>query len=207
MAYAAGINLYAAVAVTGVAVRMGYAPGAPSGIAYLGSTWVVVIAGIMAIVELVATSAPGIAAAWETIHSLIRPPAAAILAAAMAWQTDPLIVLVAALAGGAIAMATHTAKLGLRYALDAMGRRWPSLAASIAELLLVAVIAIELWIHPFLTVAVAAGAFALVMIAVRTIWHALRRVLSGHWMPARGLMQEPRASQPVDMRAQTNSPA
>lgn len=207
LAYAAGINLYAAIAVTGVVVRVGAAPGAPSGIAHLGSSWVIAAAGTLALIELVATSVPGIGAAWETVHSLIRPPAAAVLAAAMAWQADPLIVLVAALLGGVVATATHTAKLGLRYALDATHRPAASLVASVAESLLVALIATELWIHPFITIAVAVGSFALVMIAVRTIWHALRKVLTGHWMPSHGLMQAPRASQPVDMTAQTNSPA
>lgn len=207
LAYAAGINLYAAVAVTGIVIRIGAAPGAPSGVAYLGSSWVIVVAVTLAVIELWATSMPGVAAAWETLHSLIRPPAAAILAAAMTWQTDPLIVLVAALAGGAVALASHTAKLGLRYALDATRKRMPSLGASLAELMLVAFIATELWIHLFLTIAVAAGSFALVMIAVRAISRALRRVITGHWMPSHGLMQGPRTTPPVDMKAQTNSPA
>jgi len=206
LAYAAGINLYAAVAVTGIVVRLGYAPGAPSGIATLGSSWVIVVAATLAIVELVATSIPGVAAAWETVHSLVRPPAAAVLAAAVSWQADPLIVLIAALLGGATAIATHTAKLGLRYALDASRRRSPGAVASVAEFLLVAVLAAELWTHPFLTAPLAAVVFAVVLIAMRTIWHALRQVFSGHWMPSRGLMQAPRASQPIDMSPETNSP-
>ena len=50
---------------------------------------------------------------------LIRPPAAAALAAATAWHGDPVFVLVAALLGGGLAITTHTTKLGLRYAIDA----------------------------------------------------------------------------------------
>ena len=206
LAYAAGINLYAAMAVTGLAVRFGYAPGAPSAITILGSSWMIIIATALAIIELVVTSIPGVAAAWETVHSLVRPPAAAALAAAVSWQADPLLVLVAALLGGAVAIATHTSKLGLRYALEASRRGSLGIVASVAELLLVAVVAAELWTHPFITVLIAAAAFTVVLIAIRTIWHALRQVFTGHWMPSRGLMQAPRASQPIDMTPETNSP-
>ena len=71
------------------------------------------------VVEFVATLVPGVASAWETLHSLIRPPAAAVLAATTAWHADPVIVLIAALLGGGLAITTHTTKLGLRYAIDA----------------------------------------------------------------------------------------
>ena len=175
--------------------------------ALLGSSWAIAITGALAITELTATSTPGLATAWETVHSLVRPPAAAVLAAAISWQSDPLIVLVAALLGGLAAMATHAAKLGLRYALDATRRRAPGLAASFAELMLVALIAVELWKHPLITAGVAIASFAVVMIAIRTIWHALRQVFTGHWMPAEGLMQAPRVSESIDLGGQSNSPA
>jgi uncharacterized protein DUF4126 len=207
LAYAAGIDLYAAVAVTGLVMRTSTATPPSSAIAVLGSSWVIGVALCFALLEFIASSMPGIAAAWETVHSLVRPPAAAILAAAIAWQADPLVVLLAALVGGAAAIATHTMKLGLRYTLDATGRRSLAVGASVAELALVAFIALSLWTRPWVAAVVAIGVFGMALAAVRAIAHALRQVVSGHWMPARGLMQGPRASEPTDMSEQTNSPA
>ena len=114
LAYAAGLNLYAAVAVTGLAVRFGWVHHYPTTIEPFGDGFVIGLAIAFYIVEFVATLIPGVASAWETLHSLVRPPAAAVLAAATAWHAHPVIVLVAALLGGGLAITTHTTKLGLR---------------------------------------------------------------------------------------------
>ena len=155
LAYAAGLNLYAAVAVTGFAVRFGWVHNVPTTIEPFGNGFVIALALALYVVEFVATLIPGVASAWETLHSLIRPPAAAVLAAATAWHADPVIVLVAALLGGGLAITTHTTKLGLRYAIDASPEPVTNGVANIAELGLVAAVAIAIWQHPFITLAVA----------------------------------------------------
>ena len=192
LAYAAGLNLYAAVAVTGLAVRFGWVHNVPTTIEGFGNALVIVVAVALYIVEFLATLVPGVASAWETIHSLIRPPAAAVLAAATAWHADPVIVLVAALLGGGLAITTHTTKLGLRYAIDASPEPVTNGAANIAELGLVAAVAIAIWHHPILTLVLALALLAALIVAVRLIWRTLRKVFSGHWMPGPGLMQAPR---------------
>lgn len=192
LAYAAGINLYAAVGVTGLALRLGWIQGVPSTIEPLGSLVVIVLALGLYLVEFVATLIPGVASAWETLHSLVRPPAAAVLAAAAAWHADPVIVLVAALLGGGIAITTHTTKLGLRYAIDASPEPVTNGIANVAELGLVSLVAIAVWKHPFITLAFAMVVLVILVILVRLIWRTLRRVFSGHWMPGPGLMQAPR---------------
>jgi hypothetical protein len=192
LAYAAGLNLYAAVAVTGVAVRLGWLGPVPGSIAALGSTWVIIVAAVLYLIEFTATLVPGVASAWETLHSVIRPPAAAMLAAATAWHADPVIVLIAALLGGALAVTTHTTKLGLRYAIDASPEPVTNAVANTAELSVVAAIAVAIWHHPFITLAVAVALLVALVMVVRLIWRALRQVFSGHWMPAPGLMQAPR---------------
>src|SRR4051812_26732491 len=188
LAYAAGLNLYAAVAVTGLAVRLDWVQNVPSTIQPLGSLVVIAVALALYVVEFVATLIPGVSSAWETLHSLIRPPAAAVLAAATAWHADPVIVLVAALVGGGIAISTHTTKLGLRYAIDASPEPFSNGVANLTELGLVAAVAVAIWRHPFITLALAMVVLVLMVIMVRLIWRTLRRVFSGHWMPAQGLM-------------------
>jgi len=195
LAYAAGLNLYAAVAATGIAVRLGWITGAPSTISSFGNLWVIGIATTLYALEFMATLIPGVASAWETIHSLIRPPAAAVLAAATAWHADPVIVLVAALLGGALAITTHTAKLGLRYAIDTSPEPVTNGLANVTELALVATVAVAIWHHPFITLAVAILVLVALVVTVRLIWRALHQVFSGRWMPAPGLMQGPRASE------------
>lgn len=192
LAYAAGLNLYAAVAVTGLAVRFGWIHGVPTTVESFANPWVIGIALALAIVEFVATLIPGVASAWETVHSLIRPPAAAILAAAIAWHADPVIVLIAALLGGAVAISTHTTKLGLRYAIDASPEPVTNGAANLAELVVVSTIAIAIWHHPYVTLAIALAVLVGLAMLVRFIWKSLRQVFSGRWMPKQGLMQAPR---------------
>lgn len=192
LAYAAGLNLYAAVAITGLAVRLGWVVGVPSTIETFGSAWVIGISIAFYIVEFVATLVPGVASAWETLHSLIRPPAAAVLAAATAWHADPVIVLVAALLGGGIAITTHTTKLGFRYAIDASPEVITNAGANLTELGLVAAVSIAIWHHPILTLSIALLVLIGLMMMVRLIWRALRQVFSGRWMPKHGLMQAPR---------------
>lgn len=192
LAYAAGLNLYAAVAVTGLAVRFGWIHGVPTTIESFGSAWVIGIALTLAIVEFVATLIPGVASAWETVHSLIRPPAAAILAAATAWHADPVIVLVAALLGGVVAISTHTTKLGLRYAIDASPEPVTNGVANLAELGVVSSVAIAIWHHPIVTLIIALAVLGALTMLVRFIWKSLRQVFSGRWMPKEGLMQAPR---------------
>lgn len=192
LAYAAGLNLYAAVAITGLAIRMGWVTNVPGSIEPIASIGIIAIALGLYVVEFAATLIPGVASAWETLHSLIRPPAAAVLAAATAWHADPVVVLVAALLGGGIAISTHATKLGVRYAIDASPEPLTNGAANLTELGVVAGVAIAIWSHPFITLGIAIVVLALMMVLVRLIWRSLRRVFSGHWMPAQGLMQAPR---------------
>jgi hypothetical protein len=178
--------------VTGLAVRLGWVQHVPTTIEPFANLFVIGLALVFYIIEFIATLIPGVASAWETLHGLIRPPAAAVLAAATAWHADPIVVLVAALAGGGIAITTHTTKLGLRYAIDASPEPFTNGVANVTEFALVAAVAIAIWQHPIITLAIALIVLVFLIMMVRLIWRALRQVISGRWMPAPGLMQHPR---------------
>lgn len=194
VAYAAGFNLYATVAVIGIAERMGWIGVLPPGLSAAGSLWIIGIAVVLYLLEFLATLVPGVASAWETLHSLIRPPAAAALAVATVWQGDATLVLAAALLGGGLAVTTTGTKLGLRYAIDASPEPVTNGAANVAELGLVASLGIAIWHYPVLALTIALVILVMLILLVRQIWRALRQVFSGRWMPACGLLQEPRAS-------------
>ena len=197
IAYAAGVNLYATVAVLGIGERLGWFGQLPAGLSAAGSLWVIGIAVLLYAFEFTATLIPGVASAWETFHSLIRPPAASALAVLTVWHGDPAVVLGAALLGGGLAITTHATKLGLRYAIDTSPEPVTNGLANAAELGVVAGLAVAIWHHPFLALGIALVLLAMLMVAVRMIWKALRQVFSGRWMPSCGLLQEPRASAPL----------
>lgn len=193
VAYASGISLYATVAVLGLATRVGWIdPPAP--LAGVASWWVIVFATLLYLCEFLATLIPGVASAWETVHSLVRPPAAAALAAMTAWHSDPAEVVVAALLGGGIAVTTHTTKLGMRYAIDTSPEPVTNGVANTVELGVVAAVALFIWHHPYITLALALIALLVTIVMVRLIWRMLRRVFSGRWAPGRGFLQGPRTS-------------
>ena len=194
IAYASGINLYATVAILGLAERVGWIGPLPGGLSAVGHPVVIGVAVVLYLFEFLATLIPGVAAAWETFHSLIRPPAAAALAAMTAWHGEPAVILAAALLGGGLGVVTHTTKLGLRYAIDASPEPFTNGAANIGELGLVASVSLFIWHHPWVTMAIAILVLVALIVAVRLIWRALRQVFSGRWMPGTGFLQGARCS-------------
>lgn len=200
VAFAAGLNLYATVSVVGLATRLGWIPSLPSSLSGLTSWWVIGIAAVLMVIEFLASLIPAVASIWDTLHSLIRPPAAAALAAATAWHGDPAFVLIAALLGGGLAVTTHTTKLGLRYAIDASPEPVSNGVTSIAELGLVAAISIAVWQHPYLTLTFALLVLALLIAMVRLIWRTLRQVFAGQWVPRQGFLQDARTSDRLGRR-------
>lgn len=194
IAYAAGINLYATVGIVGLADRMGWIAPLPGSLSVLSNTWIIGLALGLYAFEFLATLIPGIASAWDTFHSVIRPPAAAALAAATAWHGSALFVVAAALVGGGLGAATHTTKLGLRYAMDTSPEPVTNGAANTVELGYVAAFALLLWEHPYIALLIGIVVLIGLILTVRLIWKALRRVFSGHWEPAGGYLQEARSS-------------
>jgi hypothetical protein len=200
IAYAAGLNLYATVGIIGLATRLGWIGPLPGSLAGLSSWWVIGIALALALIEFLASLVPAVASAWDTLHSLIRPPAAAALAAATAWHGDPAFVLIAGLIGGGLAVTTHTTKLGLRYAIDASPEPISNGVASVGELSLISILTLAIWSHPYLTLAFALVVLVALILIVRLIWRTLRQVFAGRWVPRQGFLQDARTSDRMPRR-------
>jgi len=184
IAYASGISPYATVALAGIANRMGWIDSLPGALGAVSHPAVIILASILTVVEFLATLIPGVASMWETIHTAIRPPAAAALAVLTAWHGDPALIAAAALLGGGLGFATHATKLGLRYTIDTSPEPVTNGAANVAELGAVATIAYTIWHHPYITLAVAIVVLVLLILLVRSIWRAARRALRGLRTPA-----------------------
>jgi len=200
IAYTAGLNLYATVAILGLATRLGWVGPLPGTLSGVTSWWVISIAVVLMLIEFLASLVPAVASAWDTIHSLVRPPAAAALAASTAWHGDPSFVLVAALVGGGLAVTTHTTKLGLRYAVDASPEPVSNSVMSVSELGLISAIMITIWSHPYVTLVLALAILVGLIVIVRLIWRTLKQVMSGRWVPYRGFRQQARTSDRLENR-------
>src|SRR5689334_17354094 len=107
LAYASGISVYATILLVGLMERARWIAPLPGVMGFASNTFVLIVCGILALLELGAQLIPGIATVWEAVHTAIRPPAAALIAVATAWHADPAIIAIAALLGGGIGLATH----------------------------------------------------------------------------------------------------
>lgn len=181
VAYAAGINLPATVAVLGVADRAGWIDPLPGALSSVSSIWVIAIASAIYAMEFAVTLIPGVASVWETVQSIVRPPAAALLAVATTYDLSPPVVVAAGLVGGGLALTTHGTKLGLRYAVDSSPEPVTNGLANMAEFATIASIAIFIWNHPFVTLSIAILVLILLILVVRRVIKTLRYLLNGNW--------------------------
>lgn len=177
IAYTTGINLYATVAVLGIAERMGWIGPLPGALGVVGSPWIIGLAALLYAFEFLATLVPGVASAWETLHTAIRPPAAALLAAAATWGGSPALVLGAALLGGSIGLATHATKLGVRYAIDTSPEPVTNGLANLTELGVVTTVAVAIWLHPLVALAAAILFLVVLLLLLRTLGRLLGRTV------------------------------
>jgi hypothetical protein len=176
LASAAGVSTYATVAVLGFAARQQWIDQLPAGLQGLSSWWVIGLAATLYLVEFLATLVPGIASAWEAVHSTIRPLAGTALAVATVWQADPSVVVAAGLLGGTLALGTQATKLGARVAIDASPEPLSNGVANVAEAGFVASIALMVWQHPWITLALTLLTLVLVALLVRAAWKAIGRL-------------------------------
>ena len=115
--WASGINLYAAVLVLGFLGATGRMD-LPAGLEVLSDPLVMLAAGVMYVVEFFADKVPGVDTAWDTLHTFIRIPAGAMLAAGAVGDVGTGAELAAALMGGGMAAASHAAKSGARVLIN-----------------------------------------------------------------------------------------
>jgi Domain of unknown function (DUF4126) len=131
-AWTSGINLYATVAALGIASRAEMIQ-LPPDLQVLGHPAVIAIACIMYFIEFFADKVPYVDSGWDALHTFIRVPAGAILAARSLGDMNPALELVAVLAGGSIALAAHGTKAATRLAINASPEPFSNWAASITE--------------------------------------------------------------------------
>ena len=131
-AWASGINLYATVAALGIAGRAEMIK-LPADLQVLMHPAVIAVACIMYVIEFFADKVPYVDSGWDVLHTFIRVPAGAILAARSLGDMNPALELVALLGGGAIALAAHGTKATTRLAINASPEPFSNWFASVTE--------------------------------------------------------------------------
>ncbi|MFN8587873.1 MAG: DUF4126 domain-containing protein [Candidatus Eisenbacteria bacterium] len=166
---ASGVRLYAVLLVLGLVERFHWA-ALPPAFEPLGHPFVLVAAAFMVVVELFADKIPVLDSAWDVLHTFVRIPAGAALAAAALGGTSSTWTLVAAILGGSLAATSHFAKAGTRVAVNASPEPFSNFLVSTLEDVGVGAL---LWLalaHPWIALAVVAVLAVAALLLARLVW-------------------------------------
>ena len=166
LAWLAGVRVYLTVFFVGLASQFGWLDlsAAAQGIA---SPWTIGACALLAVVEFFADKIPGADSGWDLLHTFVRVPVGAILAAALL-SRDHRIGGPALLVGGAIALCAHAIKSATRALINTSPEPLSNWSASLAEDIACLCALVLLFSQPWLGLAVAVG--GLLLIASTTVW-------------------------------------
>lgn len=175
VAWASGINLYAALFMLGYLGATGNMD-LPPDLQVLSNPLVLFASGFMYCVEFFADKTPGVDSAWDAVHTFIRIPAGALLAAGAVGDVNQAVQLAAAILGGTLAAGTHTLKAGTRVLINTSPEPFSNWTASIAEDVMVFG---GLWValhHPVLYIALLVLFIIMMIWLLPKLWRAIKRV-------------------------------
>ncbi len=176
-AWASGINLYAAILTLGLMSVTGNID-LPPGLEVLSDPLVLFAAGAMYCVEFVADKIPGVDTGWDTLHTFIRIPAGAMMAAGAVGDMTPAVGLAAAILGGGLAASTHATKAGSRALINTSPEPFSNWTASITEDI---VVVAGLWTalnHPVLFLVLLALFVVLMIWLLPKLWRGVKLLFS-----------------------------
>ena len=172
--FAAGINLYATVAILGLATHYGWVD-LPSQYRVFDNPWIIGAALVMYLVEFVADKIPWLDSLWDAIHTVIRPLGGALIAVASIGHAQPWVQALAAVAGATLATSTHVAKAGTRAAVNTSPEPFSNWTLSFAEDGFVLGLGVLALIHPVAAGLVVLLALAVIAAVLRWLLRGLRR--------------------------------
>ena len=132
LAWASGIRLYMVVCAVGLLGHFDYIT-LPAGLKVLEHPWVMGSAGLMLAMEFLVDKIPGLDSLWDSVHTFIRIPAGALLAAGATGDEMSALTVVAGLLGGTLTAGTHFTKAGSRAAINTSPEPVSNVGASLAE--------------------------------------------------------------------------
>ena len=174
-AWLSGINLYATVLTLGLLQRFHWAH-LPGDLEILSHTWILIAAGILFTLQFIADKVPAVDSIWDAIHTFIRVPAGAILAATAFAHFDPKIRLLALLVGGGVALSSHSTKTATRRTANMSPEPFSNILLSLLGDALTIGGSILMTVHPVVLLCLVAVAVAISILLCRWLYRTLRRI-------------------------------
>lgn len=174
-AWLSGINLYATVLTLGLLQRFHLAH-LPGDLEILSHTWILVAAGILFTLQFIADKIPAVDSVWDVIHTFIRVPAGAILAAAAFAHFDPEVRLLALLVGGGVAFSSHSTKTATRLTANMSPEPFSNIVLSLLGDVLTIGGTVLMAVHPAILLALVAVGVLVSILLCRWLYRTLRRV-------------------------------
>ncbi|MDB5956864.1 DUF4126 domain-containing protein [Ramlibacter sp.] len=178
LGWASGFRLYAAVFLTGLAGWLGWVP-LPPGLHILQHPGVLIASGFMLFAEFFADKIPLVDTVWDAVHTVIRIPAGAALAAGALGADSQAMGWIAAILGGSLAATSHAAKMTTRAAVNTSPEPFSNVAVSLGE---DGLVVFMLWLsaaHPFAFGVVLLVSIVLAVILLVVLTRFLRKVVQG----------------------------
>jgi len=175
-AWLSGINLYATVLTLGLLQRLGLAH-LPGELSALADWRIIAVAALLYAVEFVADKVPAVDTAWDAVHTFIRVPAGAVLAASAFADFDPTVRMLALLVGGGLALSSHGSKAATRVATHTMSPPGTGFLVSLLEDVVAFVSAVLLVFHPLVVLGLVVLALGLTAWFLPRVIRALARLI------------------------------
>jgi Domain of unknown function (DUF4126) len=174
---AAGVNLYATVAILGLAAKYGWV-ALPEQFQAFNHDYVIIAAIVMYVIEFFADKIPYFDSLWDAIHTAIRPIGGAVIAVTTLGDASPGMKAMAALLGGTIAASSHLTKTSTRAAANTSPEPFSNWILSLGEDVFAVGLGYTALMHPILALAIAVVVLAFIAIFAVAIVRLVRRWFS-----------------------------
>jgi len=172
--FAAGINLYATVAILGLASRYGWV-ALPEQYRVFDNDWIIGAALVMYVVEFIADKIPWFDSVWDAVHTAIRPLGGALIAIGTLGDASPEMKTLVGLLGGTLAAGTHFTKAGTRAAANTSPEPFSNWILSLSEDVFVVALGFVALKYPLVAALVVIVAVAMMLVFATWIARAVRR--------------------------------
>lgn len=176
--FAAGLNLYATVAIIGLAARYNWV-ALPPQFRVFDNEWVIGLALVLYVVEFVADKVPWVDTIWDGIHTAVRPLGGALIAVATLGEASPTVQGVVALLGAMTAGGSHLTKAGTRAFVNATPEPFSNWALSLGEDVFVVGLGYLALQHPVIALVVTLVALVAIIVLIVKIVRVVRRKIRG----------------------------
>ena len=180
--FAAGLNIYVTVLTLGILARTQWV-ALPPGLDSLGHTWVLVVCAVMFAIEFVADKIPAFDMVWNTLHTFVRVPVAALVAYHASAQLSPQMQVLATAIGAGVALAAHGSKTALRAAVTPSPEPISNIALSTAEDAMAVGLTWFATHHPVMAASAALALLVTGVLVARAMLRAIHRPLKKIFRP------------------------